>query len=268
VGPVGARRPPRSHARVLQRHLGVPPPPTARRTSPATRHRSARPILRCKGWAGGHPPCLPRTWPRRLRHLSPDDYQHLVDHPVEMGTFDVVEFTAANVPQPWRSRAGALSTRSARPRTSRSVRRAHAAMFHATTLPTAAARPSSATCFLTTALARLPAASSTRTAPRSSAARRSAQAGGARQRGQGARRRLPRLPRARLARYFHLWNVKRISPRPFTLVSLDRRELHCGCCGRWRASRRTTTTSPPCAPASSPRIESWDELLGRTATRC
>jgi predicted metalloprotease with PDZ domain len=66
--------------------------------------------------------------------------------------------------------------------------------------------------------------------------------------------------------YFHTWNVKRIKPAAFTPYDLTR-EATPSCCGPSRASPPTTTTSPWCA-AGTISEASYLELLGAPSPGC
>ena len=95
---VGARRVSRSAARLLQRAVRVR---AARRaaTRKPSRSRSSRRRTRCARTGASRRRSTPaRSTSAASARTSAQDYDELLDHPVEIGEFESVEFEAAGVP--------------------------------------------------------------------------------------------------------------------------------------------------------------------------
>jgi predicted metalloprotease with PDZ domain len=218
----------------------------------------------CKGWrvATTLPPKDVRA--PGFGTYRADNYEHLIDHPVEMGSFDVVEWTAGGVPHQMAITGRVRFDRERLQKDLAAVCAEHIRMFHGSEPP-----PISRYLFLTTALGE--------------------GYGGLEHKDSSAlickRDDLPK-PRAPSPKekdkappsdgyrgflglcsheYFHLWNVKRIKPAAFTPYRLDA-EAYTRLL--WAFEGITSYYDDlALVRAGVISVESWLELLGRTATR-
>lgn len=227
----------------------------------------------CKGWrvATTLPPLDVR--PPGFGTYRARSYDELIDHPVEMGTFDLVELTAAGIPHQMAITGRVRFDRERLQKDLAAVCAEHIKMFHGERAaatdgsPGSFARspaPISRYLFLTTALGE--------------------GYGGLEHRDSSAlickRDDLPKpsaSPKPEMSdgyrgflglcshEYFHLWNVKRIKPAAFTPYNLDQE----GYTRLLWAFEGITSYYDDLAlvRAGVITVDSWLELLGRTATR-
>jgi predicted metalloprotease with PDZ domain len=186
-------------------------------------------------------------------------YLDLLDHPVEMGTFDLVEWTSAGVPHQMAITGRARVDKERLAKDLAAVCSVHARMFHGTD-----ALPIKRYLFLTTALGDgyggLEHKDSTALIckrddlPKPSVVPDKAPSDGYRS-----------FLGLASHEYFHLWNVKRIKPAAFSPYRLDRE----GYTKLLWAMEGITSYYDDLAlvRAGVITVESWLELLGRTATR-
>ena len=234
LGPVGAHRPSRHHARLLQRHERLPR--GGGRTS-TLRVTIERPEGDCgrdwklvtalppeHGRPGGlplRPPSAPRT---TTSHRPPGR-----DGPLHAGTL--------------RGRGRAARHRPHRPRRLRPrapVRRP--APYANGRSRSSARRRRGLAAFLTMVVGGLRRAGASRLDRADLQPRQSC-----RGRAWRSARLLQETSSACAAHEYFTWNVKRIKPAAFTPHDLARENYTHGCCGPSRASPRITTTSPWCA---------------------
>lgn len=222
----------------------------------------------CKGWrvATTLPPLDVR--PAGFGTYRAASYDDLIDHPVEMGTYDVVEFTAAGIPHQMAITGRARFDRERLQKDLAAVCAEHIKMFHgersSTGQFTRTPAPIARYLFLTTALGE--------------------GYGGLEHKDSTAlickRDDLPKpgtSPKPEMSdgyrgflglcshEYFHLWNVKRIKPAAFTPYVLDKE----GYTRLLWAFEGITSYYDDLAlvRAGVITVESWLELLGRTVTR-
>ena len=219
----------------------------------------------CKGWrvATTLPPVDVR--PAGFGTYRAASYDQLVDHPVEMGTWESVEFTAEGVPHQMAITGRARFDRERLSRDLAAVCGEHLRMFHAAPHGDGAI-PISRYLFLTTALGDgyggLEHMDSTALiCKRDDLPRPSATATPLAEPSDGYRSFLGLCSHE----YFHLWNVKRIKPAAFSPYRLDgeryTRLL-------WAFEGVTSYYDDlALVRAGVINVDSWLELLGRTTTR-
>ena len=210
----------------------------------------------CKGWrvATTLPPLDVR--PAGFGTYRAAGYEALVDHPVEMGTYDLVEWSACGVPH---QMAVTGRTRFDRERLQKDlalVCAEHVRMFHGESAP-----PMKRYLFLTTALGDGYGGLEHKDSSALICKRDDLPKPGAKEPPDGYRGFLGLCSHE----YFHLWNVKRTKPAAFTPYKLDAesytRQL-------WAFEGITSYYDDlALVRAGVITVESWLELLGRTLTR-
>lgn len=217
----------------------------------------------CKGWRVATTLPSLDIRPPGFGTYRAASYQDLVDHPVEMGTFDLVEWSAGGVPHQMAITGRARVDKDRLANDLAAVCAEHVRLFHGTE----EAPPMKRYLFLTTALGDgyggLEHKDSTALIckrddlPKPSASGGSSKA----EPGDGYRGFLGLASHE----YFHLWNVKRIKPAAFAPYRLDRE----GYTRLLWAMEGITSYYDDLAlvRAGVISVESWLELLGRTATR-
>lgn len=218
----------------------------------------------CKGWRVATTLPTLDARPAGFGTYRASSYQHLVDHPVEMGTFDVVEFSAAGVPH---QVAVTGRTRFDKERLAKDlalVCTEHQRLFHGDSFTDGGGPPIKRYLFLTTALGDgyggLEHKDSTALICKRDDLPKIT-TGPAKEPSDGYRGFLGLASHE----YFHLWNVKRIKPAAFTPYRLDK-EAYTRLL--WAMEGITSYYDDlALVRAGVITVESWLELLGRTATR-
>ena len=219
----------------------------------------------CKGWRVATTLPSLDVRPAGFGTYRASSYQHLVDHPVEMGTFDVLDWSAGGVPHQMVITGRARVDKERLAKDLAAVCAEHIRMFHGADAP-----PMKRYLFLTTVLGDgyggLEHKDSTALICKRDdlpkPAKPSAQATSkAAEPAEGYRGFLGLASHE----YFHLWNVKRIKPAAFAPYRLDRE----GYTKLLWAMEGITSYYDDLAlvRAGVIGVDSWLELLGRTATR-
>ncbi|MBI1948904.1 MAG: M61 family metallopeptidase [Deltaproteobacteria bacterium] len=219
----------------------------------------------CKGWrvATTLPPVDAR--PVGFGTYRADSYQHLVDHPVEMGTWESVDFLAEGIPHQMAITGRVRFDRERLAKDLAAVCGEHQRMFHAAPQGDGAAAIERY-LFLTTALGDgygglEHADSSALICKRDDLPKPSPTSTPNAEPSDGYRSFLGLCSHE----YFHLWNVKRIKPAAFSPYRLDSESYT----RLLWAFEGVTSYYDDLAlvRAGVITVESWLELLGRTATR-
>jgi predicted metalloprotease with PDZ domain len=214
----------------------------------------------CKGWrvATTMPPLDVR--PPGFGTYRAASYDELIDHPVEMGSFEVFEFAAGGVPHQMAVTGRARFDRERLQKDLAAVCAEHIRMFHGDGTP-----PHARYLFLTTALGEGYGGLEHRESSALICKRDDLPKPGA----AFTMKDMPDGYRGFLGlcshEYFHLWNVKRIKPSAFTPYDLER-ERYTRLL--WAFEGITSYYDDlALVRAGVISVESWLELLGRTATR-
>ncbi len=230
-----------------------------------------------QGLARGHhaPPADVR--PAGFGSYRAASYLHLVDHPVEMGTWESVEFTAGDVPHQMAITGRVRFDRERLAKDLAAVCGEHVRMFHGAAHGAAqgaaqgaphgdGAPPMQRYLFLTTAIGDgygglEHADSSALICKRDDLPKPTTSSAAAAEPSDGYRGFLGLCSHE----YFHLWNVKRITPAAFAPYRLDR-EAYTRLL--WAFEGITSYYDDlALVRAGVITVESWLELFGRTATR-
>jgi predicted metalloprotease with PDZ domain len=215
----------------------------------------------CKGWRVATTLPTLDARPAGFGTYRASSYQHLVDHPVEMGTFDVVDFMAAGVPHTMALTGRVRFDKERLAKDLALVCTEHNKMFHGDALSDGGGPPIKRYLFLTTALGDGYGGLEHKDSTALICKRDDLPKPTMKEPSDGYRGFLGLASHE----YFHLWNVKRIKPAAFAPYQLDRegytRLL-------WAMEGITSYYDDlalvRCGVIS---VESWLELLGRTATR-
>lgn len=219
----------------------------------------------CKGWRVATTLPAVDVRPAGFGTYRADSYDHLIDHPVEMGTWESVEWSAEGVPHQMAVTGRARFDKERLARDLTAVCGEHIRMFHGAPHGDGAV-PIQRYLFLTTALGDgyggLEHKDSTALlCKRDDLPRLGATGAAAKEPADGYRAFLGLASHE----YFHLWNVKRIKPAAFSPYRLDRE----GYTRLLWAFEGITSYYDDLAlvRAGVINLESWLDLLGRTTTR-
>jgi predicted metalloprotease with PDZ domain len=202
--------------------------------------------------------------PPGFGHYRAASYDELIDHPVEMGTFDVVDFTAAGVPHQMAITGRVRFDRERLAKDLTAICAEHIKMFHGEG-NTRSPPPMSRYLFLTTALGDGYGGLEHKDSTALICKRDDLPKPGS----STSKSEMPEGYRGFLGlcshEYFHLWNVKRIKPEAFTPYVLDRE----GYTRLLWAFEGITSYYDDLALVRSGVIgtESWLDLLAKTVTR-